>query len=137
MIKKPNLNYLSSNVLSLYCIFDVQNLVLCLTCELIKLGITFLKNVVLYEIYLVKNYSDRILFARLCRTRFLYTCICFYYIICFFPCMSVINFLSLSKFSPNVLCDTCFYDCKTMPPFFRIFFFRNNWNTTIETENVQ
>ena len=36
MIKKPNLNYLSSNVLSLYCIFDIQNLVLCLTCELIK-----------------------------------------------------------------------------------------------------
>jgi hypothetical protein len=35
-IKKPNLNYLSSNVLSLYCIFDVQNLVLCLTRELIK-----------------------------------------------------------------------------------------------------
>ena len=29
--------YLSSNVLSLYCIFDVQNLVLCLTRELIKL----------------------------------------------------------------------------------------------------
>ena len=36
MIKKPNLNYLSSNVLSLYCIFDVQNFVLCLTHELIK-----------------------------------------------------------------------------------------------------
>jgi hypothetical protein len=36
MIKKPNLNYLSSNVLSLYCIFDVQNLVLYLTRELIK-----------------------------------------------------------------------------------------------------
>jgi hypothetical protein len=36
MIKKPNLNYLSSNVLSVYCIFDVQNLVLCLTRELIK-----------------------------------------------------------------------------------------------------
>ena len=36
MIKKPNLNYLSSNILSLYCIFDVQNLVLCLTRELIK-----------------------------------------------------------------------------------------------------
>jgi hypothetical protein len=33
MIKKPNL---SSNVLSLYCIFDIQNLVLCLTRELIK-----------------------------------------------------------------------------------------------------
>ena len=32
-----NLNYLSSNVLSLYCIFDVQNLVLCLNCELIKI----------------------------------------------------------------------------------------------------
>ena len=31
-----NLNYLSSNVLSLYCIFDVQNLVLCLNRELIK-----------------------------------------------------------------------------------------------------
>ena len=31
-----SLNYLSSNVLSLYCIFDVQNLVLCLTRELIK-----------------------------------------------------------------------------------------------------
>jgi hypothetical protein len=31
-----NLNYLSSNVLSLYCIFDVQNLVSCLTGELIK-----------------------------------------------------------------------------------------------------
>ena len=30
------LNYLSSNVVSLYCIFDVQNLVLCLTRELIK-----------------------------------------------------------------------------------------------------
>jgi hypothetical protein len=30
-----NLNYLSSNVLSLYCIFDVQNLVLYLTRELI------------------------------------------------------------------------------------------------------
>jgi hypothetical protein len=75
---------LSSNVLSLCCIFDVQNLVLCLTRELIKfidykimlklqckttfnsafvgkknhqnrtrvdLGIMFLKNVVLYEIY--------------------------------------------------------------------------------------
>ena len=32
-----NLNYLSSNVLSLYCIFDVQNFVLCLNCELIKI----------------------------------------------------------------------------------------------------
>ena len=32
-----NLNYLSSNVLSLYCILDNQNLVLCLTRELIKL----------------------------------------------------------------------------------------------------
>ena len=32
-----NLNYLSSNVLSLYCIFDVQNLTLCLNCELIKI----------------------------------------------------------------------------------------------------
>ena len=31
-----NLNYLSSNVLSLYCIFDVQNIVLCLNRELIK-----------------------------------------------------------------------------------------------------
>jgi hypothetical protein len=31
-----NLNYLSSNILSLYCIFDVQNLVLCLNRELIK-----------------------------------------------------------------------------------------------------
>jgi hypothetical protein len=32
-----NLNYLSSNVLSLYCIFDVQNFVLCLNCELIEI----------------------------------------------------------------------------------------------------
>jgi hypothetical protein len=32
-----NLNYLSSNVLSLYYIFDVQNLVLCLNRELIKI----------------------------------------------------------------------------------------------------
>ena len=32
-----NLNYLSSNVLSLYCIFDVQNLALCLNRELIKI----------------------------------------------------------------------------------------------------
>jgi hypothetical protein len=32
-----NLNYLSSNALSLYCIFDVQNLVLCLNRELIKI----------------------------------------------------------------------------------------------------
>ena len=32
-----NLNYLSSNVLSLYCIFDVQNLVLRLNRELIKI----------------------------------------------------------------------------------------------------
>jgi hypothetical protein len=31
------LNYLSLNVLSLYCIFDVQNLVLCLNRELIKI----------------------------------------------------------------------------------------------------
>ena len=31
------LNYLSSNVLSLYCVFDVQNLVLCLNRELIKI----------------------------------------------------------------------------------------------------
>ena len=30
-----NLNYMSSHVLSLYCIFDVQNLVLCLNRELI------------------------------------------------------------------------------------------------------
>ena len=30
-----SLNYLSSNVLSLYCVFDVRNLVLCLTRELI------------------------------------------------------------------------------------------------------
>ena len=29
-----NLNYLSSKVISLYCIFDVQNLVLCLNREL-------------------------------------------------------------------------------------------------------
>ena len=32
-----NLNYLSSNLLSLYCIFDVQNFVLCLNRELIKI----------------------------------------------------------------------------------------------------
>ena len=32
-----NLNYLSLKVLSLYCIFDVQNLVLCLNRELIKI----------------------------------------------------------------------------------------------------
>ena len=32
-----NLNQLSSNVLSLHCIFDVQNLVLCLNRELIKI----------------------------------------------------------------------------------------------------
>ena len=32
-----NSNYLSSNVLSLYCIFDVQNLVLCLNRELITI----------------------------------------------------------------------------------------------------
>jgi hypothetical protein len=32
-----NLNYLSSNILSLYCIFDVQNLVLCLNRELIQI----------------------------------------------------------------------------------------------------
>ena len=32
-----NLNYSSSNVLSLYCIFDVQNLVLCLNRELLKI----------------------------------------------------------------------------------------------------
>ena len=32
-----NLNYLSSNVLSLYCIFNVQNLVLCLNRVLIKI----------------------------------------------------------------------------------------------------
>ena len=32
-----NLNYLSSNVLSLYCIFDVQNLALCLNREVIKI----------------------------------------------------------------------------------------------------
>jgi hypothetical protein len=31
-----NLNYLFSNVLSLYCVFDVRYLVLCLTRELIK-----------------------------------------------------------------------------------------------------
>ena len=31
-----NLSYLSSNVLSLYCVFDGRNLVLCLTRELIK-----------------------------------------------------------------------------------------------------
>ena len=75
---------MSTNVLSLYCIFDIQNLVLCLTRELMKfidykimlklqykttfnsafvskknhenrtrvdLGIMFLKNVFLYEIY--------------------------------------------------------------------------------------
>jgi hypothetical protein len=34
---KHKFNYLSSNVLSLYCIFDVQNLVLCLNRELIKI----------------------------------------------------------------------------------------------------
>ena len=32
-----NLNYLSSNILLLYCIFDVQNFVLCLNRELIKI----------------------------------------------------------------------------------------------------
>jgi hypothetical protein len=32
-----NLNHLSSNVLSLYCIFDVQNWVLCLNREFIKI----------------------------------------------------------------------------------------------------
>ena len=32
-----NLNYLSSNVLSLYCIFDIKNLVLCLNRELITI----------------------------------------------------------------------------------------------------
>jgi hypothetical protein len=30
-------DYFSSNILSLYCIFDVQNLVLCLNRELIKI----------------------------------------------------------------------------------------------------
>jgi hypothetical protein len=37
MSLNTNINYLSSNVLSLYCIFDVQNLVLCLNRELIKI----------------------------------------------------------------------------------------------------
>ena len=32
-----NLSYLSSNILLLYCIFDVQNFVLCLNRELIKI----------------------------------------------------------------------------------------------------
>ena len=32
-----NLHYLSSNILSLYCIFDVQNLCLCLNRERIKI----------------------------------------------------------------------------------------------------
>jgi hypothetical protein len=32
-----NFNYLSTNVLALYCIFDVQNIVLCLNRELIKI----------------------------------------------------------------------------------------------------
>ena len=31
-----NLNYLSSKVLSLYCVFDIQNVVLCFTHELLK-----------------------------------------------------------------------------------------------------
>jgi hypothetical protein len=91
----------------------------------------FLKT--LFPILWVHKLSTKLNFER----QKFYTCICFYYIICFFPFMSVINFFSLSKFSPYLLCDSCFFDCKTMPPFFRIFFFRNNWNTTIETENVQ
>ena len=37
IILNTNLNYLSSNILSLYCIFDVQNLVLCLNRELIAI----------------------------------------------------------------------------------------------------
>ena len=72
---------------SLYCIFDVQNLVLCLNSELIKIidykimlkslckttfnsvfvGIMFLK-MWFYMKYIVKHHSDRILFARLCIT---------------------------------------------------------------------
>jgi hypothetical protein len=31
-----NSSYLSSKVLSLYCVFEVQNLVLSLTCEFLK-----------------------------------------------------------------------------------------------------
>jgi hypothetical protein len=64
-----SLNYLSSNVLSLYCVFDVRNLVLCLTRLLIK----FIDYKIMLKLqckttmkYTVKNYSDRILFARLC-----------------------------------------------------------------------
>ena len=33
---KTNLNYLSSKVLALYCAFDIQNSVLCLTCEVLQ-----------------------------------------------------------------------------------------------------
>jgi hypothetical protein len=65
---------------SLYCIFDVQNLVLCLNRELIKIidykimlelqcKTTFnsvFVGVWFYMKYIVKNYSDRILLARLC-----------------------------------------------------------------------
>ena len=33
---KTNLNYLSSKALLLYCVFDIQKLVLCFTRELVK-----------------------------------------------------------------------------------------------------
>jgi hypothetical protein len=44
-----NLNYISSKVLSLYCVFYVQNLVLCLTCELLN----FLDYKIMRELHLI------------------------------------------------------------------------------------
>ena len=41
------LSYLSSKVLSLYCIFDVQNLALCLTGELLK----FVDNKIMLKLH--------------------------------------------------------------------------------------
>jgi hypothetical protein len=48
-----SLNYMFSKVLSLYCLLDVQNLVLCLTCELLK------------------SSDDKIMLKSQCKTTFL------------------------------------------------------------------
>ena len=95
-----NLNFMFSKVLSLYCLPDVQNLVLCLTCERLKslynkamlksqckttskhalfVNISsksdknspVLKKMSFYMKYTLTHYSDRILFARLCAWSFL------------------------------------------------------------------
>ena len=68
-----NLNDMSSKVLSLYCLLDVQNFVLCLTCELLK------------------SLDNKIMLKSQCKTTFKHVFVCKKFIKKNSPCNNVLK----------------------------------------------